>query len=52
MYKIEFYNKKGCFELPVSRFRTIGQAHRFARKHRGLVGFNYVVLSDSERKQL
>lgn len=45
MYKIEYYNEKGCFDLLAHKFRTLGQAHRFARKHRGMLGVHFVILS-------
>jgi hypothetical protein len=44
MYTIEYYNKRGCFILRANRFRTVWQAHRFAKKHRDFIGTNYFVI--------
>jgi hypothetical protein len=44
VYTIEYYKRGGCFILRANRFRTVGQAHRFAKKHIALVGTNYFVI--------
>jgi hypothetical protein len=45
MYKIEYYNEKGCFELGAVKFRTLREAEKYARRNRARLGVHFVILS-------